>query len=88
MFRVDVKGNGVTNYWVADEKANLIGVTHAESSNIRIGLKENQVKKISLLDKPDSKIIPIKKVDMKDILLPGFIWNNHLRPKKFMDIFK
>ena len=47
LHKINVNGNGVTNYWIADDKKALIGANHAECSNMTIIVKEGAVKKRS-----------------------------------------
>ena len=79
--KINVVGNGQANYWITDEKKALIGANHAECSNMVIRLNENQVKKISFLNKPDAKMSPVKNLDPSTMQLEGFKWLGSLRPK-------
>jgi hypothetical protein len=52
-----------------------------------IYLDSNEVSKITFLKKPDAKLIPVDKINPKELQLRGFKWFGYLRPKKKEDIF-
>ena len=84
--KIYVVGNGQTNYWIADEKKQLIGANHAECSSMLIRIHENQVKKITLQKQPDAKMTPIKNAQPESMKLEGFTWLDALRPKQWKSI--
>ncbi len=86
LYRIDVNGNGQSNYYARDKKG-LIGLNKAESSNIIIYMNEGKVKKISFIKSPDGELKPMADLDENDKLLPGFKWQEELRPKSKEDIF-
>lgn len=86
--KIYVIGNGQTNYWIADEKKQLIGANHAECSSMLIRTKENQVKKITLMKQPDAKMSPIKNAQPESMKLEGFSWLEAIRPKTWQAIMK
>ena len=88
LHKINVVGNGQTNYWIADEKKQLIGANHAECSSMIIMLNDGAVKKLSLLNKPDAILKPVKNLDPSSQLLEGFEWLNSLRPKTPLDVMK
>lgn len=87
LYRIDVNGNGQSNYYARD-KDGLVGLNKAESSNIRIYLNEGKVKKISFIKSPDGELKPLANIQEEDKLLPGFKWLEEIRPKNKEDIFK
>ena len=58
--RVYVSGNGQTIYFPKDDKDEYIGMNRSICSNILIKLKDNQVKSITFLNKPEAKLHPLK----------------------------
>jgi lipopolysaccharide export system protein LptA len=85
--KIDVDGNGQSNYYARD-KNGIIGLNNAESSNITIYMNKGKVKKIAFVKSPDGELKPIAQLEENDKLLPGFNWQIELRPKDKEDIFR
>jgi len=81
---VEVNGNGETIYYTKNEKG-IVGVNKAVSSNLLIKLRENQVIRVTMLEKPDGTLYPLG--DLKETKLSGFQWLEEFRPKSKYDIF-
>jgi len=86
--KIDVNGNGQSNYYAHDDKGEIIGLNKAESSNITIYMNEGKVKKIVFIKSPDGELKPMADIEDGDKLLPGFNWQAELRPKNKEDIFR
>jgi len=86
--KILVVGNGQTNYWISDKNKALIGANHAECSNMLIRVKDNEVKKITFLNKPDAIMKPVKNLDPNSMILEGFEWLNSKRPKSSSSIMQ
>ena len=84
--KIDVDGNGESNYYARD-KTGIIGLNKAQSSNITIYLNKGKVKKISFIKSPDGELKPLADLATDDKLLPGFNWQAEIRPKNKEDIF-
>lgn len=84
--RIDVSGNGESNYYARD-KNGIIGLNRAQSSNISIYMNKGKVKKISFIKAPDGELKPMGELAEGDKLLPGFNWQEEIRPKNKEDIF-
>jgi lipopolysaccharide export system protein LptA len=84
---VDVDGNGQTLYFVPEEDY-LIGANKAQSSNLKIYLKDNKVTRINFITKPDAVYYPIDLLSPNDAKLENFRWYGEFRPLKKMDAFK
>jgi len=84
LYKVDVFGNGQTIYFTKD-KEEIIGVNQAESSDLIIYLKDNQVARINMIKQPAGTLYPIE--ELAETKLKGFKWFDKLRPKKMQDIF-
>jgi len=84
--RIYVEGNGQTIYFAKD-KDKMIGVNKADCSNLMIYLKENEVDKITFLNKPDATLFPISDFTPAEFKLKEFIWREKERPLSEQDIF-
>lgn len=80
--QVIVEGNGQSIYYALDDQNKLIGVNHVECSKMNIRFKENQVKRIAFIGKPDSKLVPPKELTNSANRLEGFSWREKEKPTK------
>jgi lipopolysaccharide export system protein LptA len=87
LYRIDVAGNGESNYYARD-KTGIIGLNSAKSSNITIHMDKGKVKKIVFIKSPEGELKPLDKLAETDKLLPGFNWQEEIRPKNKEDIFR
>lgn len=87
LYRIDVAGNGESNYYARD-KTGIIGLNSAQSSNITIYMDKGKVKKIVFIKSPEGELKPLDKLEDGDKLLPGFNWQEDIRPKNKEDIFR
>lgn len=87
LYKIDVNGNGQSNYYAYD-KNGIIGLNKAESSNITIYLKNGKVNRIALIRSPEGELKPMADLDEGDKQLPGFNWQQAIRPKSKNDIFR
>lgn len=85
--KVNVKGNGQSVYYAADEKGRYIGINKAECSDMIIHIDSAEVQSITFLKKPDAELIPLEKAKEKELMLKNFRWYGMLRPKRKEDIF-
>jgi len=88
LYRIDVNGNGQSNYFAHDDKGGIIGLNKAESSNIIIYLNDGKVKKIAFIKSPEGELKPMADIEEGDKLLPGFRWLTEIRPINKDDIFR
>jgi len=88
LYKILVDGNAQTLYYFRDDDGTLIGIDLAESSEMVIRLKKNEVDRIIYISKITETTYPEEKLppDMKQ--LKGFNWKEPLRPKDRMDIFR
>ncbi|HVN59405.1 MAG TPA: OstA-like protein [Bacteroidales bacterium] len=86
LYRIIVKGNGESVYYLED-KDKLIGVTHNQSSSIDIKVDNGKVQQITEIDNPDGKLDPPFLSPAEKMKLPGFTWQEKIRPSKYSDIF-
>lgn len=87
LYRILVKGNGQTIYYPEDN-GELIGFNKAESSDISISVRDNQIQSITLLNAPKGNLDPPEKPSLGEQRLEGFIWLDQRRPKSVRDIFR
>lgn len=87
LYKIDVNGNGQSNYYARD-KDGVIGLNKAVSSNITIYMDDGKVKKISFIKMPEGELKPLERIETGDKFLPGFIWLSDIRPKNKEDIFR
>lgn len=87
LVKIDVSGNGQSNYYARDNTG-VIGLNKAESSNITIYMNKGKVKKIAFIQSPEGELKPLAELDEADKLLPGFKWLADIRPKNKEDIFR
>ena len=87
LYKIDVNGNGQSNYYAYDKKG-IIGLNKAESSNITIYMNKGKVSRIALIESPDGELKPMADIEEGDKKLPGFNWQQEIRPKSKFDIFR
>jgi hypothetical protein len=87
LYKIDVNGNGQSNYYARDKKG-IIGLNKAESSNITIHLNQGKVARIVFIKSPEGELKPMADIDEGDKMLPGFNWQQDIRPKSKEDIFR
>ena len=87
LYKINVSGNGQSNYYAYDKKG-IIGLNQAQSSNITIYLSKGKVSRISLIKSPEGELKPMAKIEEGDKRLPGFNWQQEIRPKSRFDIFR
>ena len=85
--KIDVNGNGESNYYASD-KNGVIGLNKAQSSNITITMNKGKVKKIAFIKSPDGELKPMAELQDGDKILLGFNWQDEIRPKNKEDIFR
>ena len=86
LYRIDVKGNGQSIYYPADDE-DYIGINKAESSNIILYLEENQIRRITFVGSPVGNMKPLLETVSPESKLDGFNWRYKERPVSRYDIF-
>ena len=87
LYKIKVNGNGQTIYYIRNGKKQLTGVNRAECSNLLIFINESKVQKITLVNKPDATLYPIKELTLQELRLKGFEWLKDKQPKSKEEIF-
>lgn len=86
--RIDIIGNGQAVYYLLSEKKRIKGVNVIESSRITVNEKAGELNQITFIKNPIAKILPMKNLNVKEIELKGFIWQDYRQPKSKADLFK
>lgn len=68
-------------------KGEYIGANKATCTDLIIFLKDNEVKSITFLNKPEATLFPLKEVKPEEFKFKGFKWRIGERPKDKTDIF-
>jgi len=88
LYRVNVKGNSETIYYMKEESSkDLLGINKAVSSDLLIFIKDKQIESITFIKSPEGTLYPVKELAEPDRLLKNFHWRIHQRPKGKMDVF-
>jgi hypothetical protein len=85
--RMDASGNAEVIYYAKDDTGAYVGVNQTACSEMIIRMKDNEVKRITFLTEPDSKLTPMGKADHNALRLKGFRYVKEGRPLKREDIF-
>lgn len=82
---VRVRGDGKVIFFMRDE-GKLIGVNRVSAPGFNVWMENNAIQNVSFYKNPKSDVIPYKDAQMEDKMLPGFTWNDSLRPKSKEEI--
>jgi lipopolysaccharide export system protein LptA len=80
LYRIDAKGNGETIYFTREDNGDMFGMNKAQSSELLIYLKENNIEKISFLKNPEAILYPIEDAPKDELTLKNFKWKADIRP--------
>ncbi|MFN8208372.1 MAG: OstA-like protein [Bacteroidales bacterium] len=86
LVKIDVTGNGQTIYYARDGEI-TVGVNKAESSDLKIYLKNKKVDRILFLSQPTSVLYPLQQAPAEELLLRDFRWLDEHRPRNRDEIF-
>jgi lipopolysaccharide export system protein LptA len=84
VYRIDVKGNGELIYFPLEQEDDTIpiGLNRAQCSNISVYVDQRKIKRIKLINEPDSFLIPMEKTKGEPTRLKQFIWLPQWRPQR------
>lgn len=85
--RLDASGNAEVVYYAKDEQGAYIGVNQTSCSEMVIRLQDNEVKRITFLAQPTSKLLPMGQTDHAALKLKGFKHIEQGRPLRRADIY-
>jgi len=86
--RIDIIGNAQAVYYLQNDKKKLKGVNLIESSKLTVNEKKGQLDQITFHKKPIAKILPMRDLNVKEIEIKGFSWQDYRKPKNKADLFK
>ena len=86
--RIDITGNAQAAYYLQNDKKKLQGVNLIESSKLSVNEKAGKLDQITFVKKPVAKILPMKDLNVKEIEIKGFNWQDYRKPKNKADLFK
>ena len=86
--RIDITGNAQALYYLKNDKKRLQGVNIIESSKLSVLSKAGKLDQILFIKKPKAKVLPMKNLNVKEIELKGFSWQDFRKPKSKADLFK
>lgn len=87
LYKIESLGNGQTVYYAKDE-GEIVGVNVAESSDITIFFKDNEVDEIRFFIHPEATLYPLDKVPEQVLILDDFSWHASVRPRNKDDIYR
>ncbi len=80
--RVNVVGNGESIYFALDENNKMIGMNRVDCSRMNINFKNNAVKRIAFIGKPDASLTPPHELTAEKKELDGFRWREKEKPTR------
>ncbi len=80
--KVTVVGNGQSIYFATDEKNKVIGMNRVDCSRMNINFKNNEVKRIAFIGKPDASLTPPHELTAEKRELEGFKWREKEKPTR------
>jgi hypothetical protein len=80
--RIDVYGNGESNFFALDESFKVIGLNKVQCGKMSFNFGEKQIKQVVFKAKPESLLIPPKEISKEDLYLEGFKWKIEQRPTR------
>jgi lipopolysaccharide export system protein LptA len=86
--RIDITSNAQSAYYLQNDKKKLQGVNLIESSKLTVNEKAGKLDQITFIKKAVAKILPMKDLNVKEIEIKGFNWQDYRKPKSKADLFK
>lgn len=84
--KIFINQNAESIYYVLDNEKKIIGVNVAKCSKIKIKIDSNKINTITLYDKPEAIMYPLKEISEEEEKLKNFVWYKGIRPKSKFDI--
>ena len=82
-----VEGNVLVNYYPLDDDSLMIGMLHAESSQLKLFMGEQKLEKI-WMPESEGTLHPLALVQESERYLSNFQWFDYVRPRDKDDIFE
>lgn len=93
LYKAKVFGNARTISFPYDEEEKdsslvktRLGMNRLYSSDLRIDIDSNEIVGVSYLEKPDGVFYPMDQLNKEEQFIPGFKWNEVIRPKNREDL--
>lgn len=86
MYLTHVTGNVILNYYPYDSDSLMIGMLHAESTDLKLFMAERKVERI-WMPATEGTLHPLALVPKSERFLSTFQWFDYCRPKSKDDIF-
>ena len=88
LYNVDIIKNAEVIYYSRNEENELIGINKSKSGSINIGITDNEIDEITLINKVDGTLSPESLFPNNANRLRGFDWRGDERPTSVEDLFK
>lgn len=82
LYRINVKGNSQSLYYVKEDSSKYSGVNYVESRDIEIITDSSKVKKVKFTSSPKGTYYPPSKLPLEKQKLKGFNWMPEKRPER------
>ncbi|MBN2632911.1 MAG: hypothetical protein JXR66_05110 [Bacteroidales bacterium] len=86
LYKINIEGNGESIYYLIDGE-DIIGKNTTTCARIEIYVKDGKIREIYEYQSPEGVIDPPTASPAGNQTLPGFSWQDAIRPKKVSDIF-
>ena len=80
------EGNVLVNYYPLDNDSLMVGMIHAESTELKLFIKEQQVQSI-WMPATNGMFYPVEKTPANERFLPSFAWFDYISPVDKDDVF-
>ena len=88
VYRMHVRGNAESVYYILDEAKAYVGLNHVKSARMRMDFSEDGLSDIRFYDAPDGRLEPLAPVGAEPLLLEGFNWEVATRPRSRADLLR
>lgn len=82
----EAEGNVLVNYYPLDDDSLMVGMIHAESTELKIFIKERKIQRI-WMPATNGMLYPVDKTPDNERFLPTFAWFDYVRPVDKDDVF-
>ncbi len=79
--RIHVNGNAQVAYYMKNEQKKFIAFNRTDCASIQVFFAAGEMEKITFVNKPVARLIPIKDVKPEEERFKGFNWNPERKPK-------
>lgn len=86
LYKINIEGNGESVYYLVDGDE-IIGKNTTTCARIEISIEDGKITEIIEYQSPEGVIDPPSSSSAEYPRLPGFSWQNALRPKSVPDLF-